>query len=281
MAVKIAPFPVKNSPMSTPLVTLSLPIYNAEPFLAEALLSIKAQTFGDFEVFAVLDGCTDRSEEILMELKDERFVVVKKDRNEGRVPATNLGLLQGHGEFFGRADADDILAPEKLVVQVDFLKNHPDVDIVGTYFDYINERGQQIRKAFPFPTAPEDIREGFKKFDCIGGPVALCRRQRLMDIGGYAEEFYEADDLALWLKCLAAGLRFANIPQVLFHYRLHGQQGSVQQKRTMLRLTNEAYRRYSVQIWGDNAPDVEFGAPLCLRAWSKLKKMIGMKAKRA
>lgn len=267
--------------MPSPLVTLSLPIYNAERFLAEALQSIKAQTFADFEVLAVLDGCSDRSEEILMKLKDGRFIVVKKERNEGKVPATNLALFQGHGEFFGRMDADDVMHPEKLERQVRFLRKRPDVDIVGAYFDHINERGVRIRKAFPFPTTHEGIRDGFRVRDCIGGSVALCRREKLVAVGGYDPLFWVSEDLELWLRSLAAGLRFANLPEVLFHYRRHGAQETARQKTAMFELTNVAYRRHGPLIWGDDAPDVEYGAPLYRRLWRRLKRLFNVEKKRA
>jgi glycosyltransferase involved in cell wall biosynthesis len=267
--------------MPSPVVTLSLPIYNAERFLAEALQSIKAQTVADFEVYAVLDGCSDGSEDILMHLKDARFIVVKKERNEGKVPATNLALFQGHGEFFGRMDADDVMHPEKLERQVRFLREHPEVDIVGTYFDHINEQGLRIRQAFPFPTTHEGIRDGFRVRDCIGGPVALCRREKLVAVGGYDPLFWQSEDLELWLKCLASGLRFSNLPEVLFHYRVHRAQDSTRQKTAMFELSNLAYQKYGPLIWGDDAPDVEFGAPLYRRAWRRLKRLFKLKKKPA
>jgi glycosyltransferase involved in cell wall biosynthesis len=259
--------------MPSPLVTISLPIYNAERFLVESIASIKAQTFTDFEVIAVLDGCTDRSEEILMDLKDERFAVVKKEKNEGKVPATNFGVFQGQGEFFGRMDADDIMHRDKLNRQVLFFREHPDVDVVGAYFDYINERGKRVRKAFPFPTTHEEIREGFRVSDCIGGPVALCRRQKLVDIGGYDPYHWQSEDLELWLRCLARGLRLANIPEVLLHYRVHANQDSLRHRKAMFEGTNAAYRRHGSLIWGKDAPDVEFGAPLHRRVLRKLKRI--------
>lgn len=69
--------------MAVQPLSVKLPIYNAERFLAECIRSIQGQTFGDFEVIAVLDGCSDRSEEILMDLKDERFHVIKHETNLG------------------------------------------------------------------------------------------------------------------------------------------------------------------------------------------------------
>jgi glycosyltransferase involved in cell wall biosynthesis len=266
--------------MSLPRVTLSLPIYNGERFLTEAVESIKGQTFTDFEVYAVLDGCSDRSEEILMSLKDERFIVIKKERNEGKVPATNLGLFQGHGEFFGRMDADDIMHPAKLERQVRFLVEHPEIDVVGAYFDLINERGARIRKAFRFPTAHQAIRGDFRRRNSLGGAIALARRERIVEVGGYDPEFWQAEDLELWLRCLAAGLRFANLPEVLYHYRMHGGQDSVRVRAAILQLTNLAYRRHGPLIWGDDAPEVEFGAPLHRRAWRRLKRIFNVKMRR-
>lgn len=267
--------------MPSPLVTLSLPIYNAERFLAEALESVKAQTLADFEVFAVLDGCTDRSEEILMSLKDERFIVVKKEKNEGKVPATNLGVFQGRGEFFGRMDADDTMHPEKLERQARFLNEHPEVDIVGVYFDYVNEHGKRIREAFPFPAMHEGIRDSFRVRNSMGGAIALCRRNKIAEIGGYNPEFCHGEDLEVWLHCLAASCRFANLPEVLYHYRQHGAQVSIRKHSTVIELTNLAYRRYGPLIWGNDAPAVEFGAPLHRRAWRKLKRLFKAKKKRA
>jgi glycosyltransferase involved in cell wall biosynthesis len=259
--------------MPSPLVTVSLPIYNAERFLAESIESIKAQTFTDFEVIAVLDGCTDRSEEILMDLKDERFVAVKKERNEGKVPASNLGLFQGHGEFFGRMDADDIMHPEKLGRQVRFFHDRPEIDVVGAYFDYVNEQGKQIRSAFPYPTTHEGIRDDFRVRDCIGGPVALCRRQKIADIGGYDPNHWQSEDVELWLRCMARGLRFAIIPEVLLHYRIHSNQDSLRYRKAMLNGTYAAYRRHGPLIWGKEASDVGFAAPLHRRILRKLKRM--------
>jgi glycosyltransferase involved in cell wall biosynthesis len=266
--------------MAAPLVTISLPIYNAERFLAECIESIKAQTFADFEVIAVLDGCTDRSEKILMDLKDERFAVVKKEKNEGKVPATNLGVFQGQGEFFGRMDADDIMHRDKLNRQVLFLREHPDVDVVGAYFDYINKRGKRIRKAFPFPATHEDIRDEFRVQNSMGGAIALCRRNKIIAVGGYDPTFWQAEDLELWLRCLAAGLRFANLPEVLYHYRIHRAQDSVRLRSDILKLTNLAYQCQGPLIWGDDAPDVEFGAPLYRRLLRFLRRLFQVKTKR-
>ena len=257
-----------------PSITLCFPIYNGERFLAEAMRSMQAQTLEDFEVFAVLDGCTDRSEEILMDLKDERFHVVKKEHNEGVVAASNMVIERAAATLCGRMDCDDVMHPQRLEKQAAFLAANPEVDVVGTWFDYIDEQGKTIRPAFEFPARHEEIKEDFRVRTCLGGSTVLFRTERMRAIGGYTDQDPYAEDLNLWLKCLAAGYHLANVPEVLMHYRIHGNQLSKRRQAETWAMTNAAYRRYGRQIWGVDAPDYELGAPLHRRALRKLKWLL-------
>jgi len=257
-----------------PSITLCLPIYNAERFLSEAIRSIRAQTFEDFEVIAVLDGCTDRSEEILIAEKDERFRVVKKERNEGVVAASNLVIGMAVTPFCGRMDADDVMHPRRLERQVTFLADHPDVDVVGTWFDYIDEQGHSVGGAFEFPATHEDIKNGFRVRNSMGGSSVLFRSERMRAIGGYTDQDPYAEDLNLWLKCLANDFRLANIPEVLMHYRVHENQLSKRNQAETWAMTNLAYKRYGRQIWGDDAPVFELGAPIHRRIMKKVKRIV-------
>ena len=256
------------------LVTLVLPIYNMERFLAECIRSIHAQTWTDLEVIAVLDGCTDRSEEILNELKDERFVVIRKDKNEGVTAASNTGLDRARGEFWARMDADDVMDRRRLEKQVAYLRENPEVDIVGTWFDYIDGSGTVVQDAFPFPATHADIKDGFKVRNSIGGPTAMFRTERLRAVGGYDPEFSHAEDLRLFLKCLANGYVINNLPEVLYHYRQHGNQLNRVKHRETMRNTDISYREFGPRIWGKDAPDFHLGDPLAVRAFYKLKRMV-------
>jgi len=260
--------------MSSPAITVSLPIFNAESFLAECIQSILAQTFEDFEVIAVLDGCTDRSEEILMDLKDHRFRVIKKERNEGQVPACNQAIAEARAPVVARMDADDVMDVRRLERQHDFLLEHTEVAVVGTYFDHIDQRGEQVRGAFPFPTTHEGIKEGFRVRVSVGHPTTAYRTAVVRSIGGYSPRFPVALDTGLWLRLLAEGHRFANIPEVLHHYREHGGQVTHRLRREQLQAMNRAYRDYGPLIWGDDAPDVEFGAPLWRRAVRRVRRVL-------
>ncbi len=251
-----------------------LPIYNVERFLRDSVLSIRAQTLTDFEVIAILDGCTDRSEVILNELKDERFIVHKKEQNEGVAAASILGLREASGEFVGRMDADDVMDSRRLEWQVEFLRAHSDIDIVGTWFDYIDEQGRRVRDALPFPQTHEEILHGFRSYMAVGGPTVMCRTNRIRAIGGFDPEFAHAEDLRLMLKALANGLRIANLPEVLYHYREHASQLNRVRRRETHRNSDLSYREFGPLIWGKDAPNPALTAPLVIRLIRKIKRTL-------
>jgi len=261
-----------------PLLTVALPIHNAERFLAECIRSIKVQTFEDYEVIAVLDGCTDRSEELLRDMQDARFLIFKKDQKEGLPSALNWVLAHAATALIARMDADDVMHLQRLERQYEFMAREPSVDILGTWFDYIDENGKFVKKAFPFPTTHEAIRQGFRVRNSIGHPTVMYRTERIRRVGGYSLDFHAAEDLALWLKCLAADLRFANLPEVLHRYRLTGTQATRRRYTELAQMTNLAYVLYGRTIWGEDAPDFEFDLPLGRRVLKKLRRLLRKKS---
>ncbi len=262
-----------------PLLTVALPIHNTERFLAECIRSIRAQTFEDFEVIAVLDGCTDGSEEILRDMQDGRFLIVKKDQKEGLSSALNWVLAHAATPLVARMDADDVMRAQRLERQYDFMLRELTVDILGTWFDYIDETGEFVKKAFPFPTTHDTIKQSFRVQTSIGHPTVMYRTERIRQVGGYPMDFHVAEDLALWLKCLAADLRFANLPEVLLHYRVTEAQATRKRYAELARLSNLAYAMYGRAIWGENAPEFELGLPLGRRVLKKLRRLLRKKSK--
>ena len=252
--------------MPTPPVSLGLPIYNAERFLAEAIASIRAQTFTDFQVIAVLDGCRDRSEEILITSADERFVIVKNEANLGICRTRNIILERTQSPLMAWMDADDTVMTERMALQVAFMNTHPEVDILGARFDSVDERGQLLYPVFPLPTEHEEIKEGFRTFGAVHNAVVMYRTERIRVAGGY-DSFY-AEDFALYLKCLALGYHFANLPQVLLHYRRYSHQIMGRLREPTMRAIDRAYYRYGPQIWGNRAPDIVSG----LTRWHRYRR---------
>src|SRR5882724_9035284 len=132
--------------MSEPVISVVMPVYNAERYLRDAVASILQQTFRDFEFIAVDDGSKDRSKAILDEIAsaDSRLRVVSQ-ANTGIVGALNHGLAVAKGEFVARMDADDFSQPERFAQQVAFLRDHPDCVCLGTAFNYMDARSALIK----------------------------------------------------------------------------------------------------------------------------------------
>jgi glycosyltransferase involved in cell wall biosynthesis len=257
--------------MSDPLVTVALPVYNGGRFLEQTIRSVLAQSLRDFELMIVLDGCADDSAEIVERLRDERFVTVHKPQNEGLARALNTIHQRASAPLIARVDQDDLDEPTRLERQVKFLKAHPEVDVLGTRFDYIDERGQLAGAPKPFPLGHYRIRRDFQRYTPIGGPTCMYRLARILAAGGYREEFNYIEDVSLWLACLARGYRFANLPDVLVHYRMHEAQSSTVNRERMLSERKRAYEIHGPQIWGKRARPLEAKEPKLSRLRRKIE----------
>ena len=117
-----------------PLITIGLPIYNAELTLASAIASIISQTYVEWELLLLNDGSDDASFAIAKSFNDERIVVISDNQNKGISARLNQAVNLARGKYFCRMDADDVAFPGRLEKQVAFLESHPDVDLVASSF---------------------------------------------------------------------------------------------------------------------------------------------------
>ena len=201
----------------SPKVSVVMPFYNAAPFLKEAIDSMLAQTFTDFELILINDGSTDTSDDIVRSYEDSRMVYLVLEKNQGLVNALNRGLDTAAGEYIARMDADDISLPARLEKQVRFLDQNPEVGVCGTAYRYF---GDQDRTESP----PQNHQEAFTylaKNSSIGHPTALIRKS-VLDRHGirYEKEYLYAEDYAFWIK-IGQHARLVSLPEPLLHYRWH------------------------------------------------------------
>ena len=214
-------------------VTVLLPVYNAGSFLGPAVDSVLAQTHADFELLIVDDGSTDGSSEALDGLEDSRVRVLHQ-ANTGLVGALNAGLSATSSEFVARMDQDDLSHPARLERQLDYLVQHPAVAAVGCCYEVMDEAGTMTAVAH-VAGQPEYLRRQlyFRNIFPHGGMVF--RRSAVMSVGGY-REVGPAEDYDLWVR-LAQRYELANVPDVLYRYRLTGTGMSLQsaehQRETM------------------------------------------------
>jgi glycosyltransferase involved in cell wall biosynthesis len=207
--------------MNTPLVSIIMPVFNAEVFLREAIESILAQTYQQWELICVDDGSQDRSVEIVesMARKDRRIRLIRQQHNAGVAEALNRGLKEARGEYMARMDADDVSYPKRLETQVNYLLDHPQVVSLGTFMQEINEEGK-VRGKRRLPTEHKDIIEMMYYAMGQQHPTLLFNRKLIPgDFEWYRSVKY-AEDLDMLFRLIKYGT-FANIPQYLYGYRIH------------------------------------------------------------
>lgn len=258
-----------------PVVSVLMPVYNAERYVGEAVRSILEQTFSDFEFIVIDDGSTDRSGEQLAELAagDSRMRLVRRP-NTGYLRALNEGLAYCSGEFVARMDADDVSLPERFERQIDYLRAHPDCLAVGCGMLRIDADGDPIC-AEPMPTAHEEIvARLLKGLGALPHPGAMIRREAIVAAGGYREAYYGAEDHDLWLRLADRG-QLANLPEPLVKCRIHPENFTfVNEDRTRQVLAAsvaDAYRRRGQPC--PEPPLAELSPPLVgidrSRAWTR------------
>ncbi len=212
-----------------------MPVYNAERYIEEAIESILAQTFRDFEFVIIDDGSTDGSLGVLERYAklDKRIRLVSRP-NTGMVGALNEGLRLSKGEFIARMDADDISLPGRLVSQVQYLSSNADVVCLSGDYEYMDAKGRSLT----FIHLPKEEHEIAR--NALAGCPPLChgcamiRRNALIEIGGYDARLWPAEDVDLYLRLGEVG-RLANLDEVLLRVRLHGE--SVGEKRRELQVS--------------------------------------------
>ena len=121
-----------------PLVSVSMPVFNSERYIAEAIESILAQTYTNFELIIVDDGSSDRTREIIDQFTDQRIIKVYSDQNRGLITTRNLIAGMAKGKYLALLDADDRAFPERLALQVEFLENHQ-ADLCGADHFTLNQ----------------------------------------------------------------------------------------------------------------------------------------------
>lgn len=212
----------------TPRVSVIMPAYNVEKYIAEAIESILNQTFVDFELIIINDGSTDDTAKIIKDYakRDKRIVFINRADNRGFITTLNECLDVAKGEFVAKMDSDDISLPERLARQVEFLDNNPNIGMVGAGLcKFGTENHTYIR---PARVGVVDFMYGCKTTVFMARRNIIEREHLRFDLNYFAAEDYE------FYSRFARYAKIANIQDVLYKYRWHGNNVSVQ-KREMQR----------------------------------------------
>jgi glycosyltransferase involved in cell wall biosynthesis len=224
-----------------PAISVIMPAFNAERFVAESVESVLSQTFKDFELVVVNDGSRDRTAEILDRYRDRRIVRIDHKDNQGLARTLNHGLKAAKGEFVARLDSDDVALPTRLEEQVAFLSRDTGTVIVGSNCEEIDEAGTYIR-TWHYPLDDTDIR-WHTLFHCSFVHSSVMFRTAILRSNGlnYDVKAVYAQDYELWSRLLSYG-RGANIRQPLVKYRTHTRQISQQRLREQNKVRDRVSR---------------------------------------
>ena len=227
-----------------------LPAYNAENFLTECLDSLLNQTFSDFCILAVNDASTDNTGKILetYAAKDARLRVYHLPQNQGEPAVMQFAmdmLNYMNVEYVARMDADDICVPHRFEKQVQYLDEHPEIDILGSNALLFNDgQTDKTTKVSTLPLLDKDIKAHFSLArDNIINPSSMWQHSSIKALGINYAQTATAPDFHMWVQCALHKKTFSNLPEPLLLYRLHPEQESKKQEKI-----SEAVQ-YSMELW--------------------------------
>lgn len=193
------------------LVTVAIPFYNSERYLAYAIQSVINQTYRDWELLLMSDGSSDKSTAIAVEYakKDSRIKLIDDGTNKGLIYRLNQSIAMAKGQYYARMDADDIMAVFRIAEQVAFLDTHPKIDVCGASIMTIDNENRIVGSGFN-----EGKAKGFIHPTVMG-------RTSWFKANPYADWALRAEDFELWSRT-AANSQFYAIGKPLLFYREFG-----------------------------------------------------------
>ncbi|OHV07741.1 glycosyltransferase family 2 protein [Kushneria phosphatilytica] len=214
-----------------PKVTVLIPVWNRERYLAAAIDSVLAQTFEDFELLIIDDGSTDRSLGIARSYADSRIRIVCNETNLGNTATRNRGLALARGQYLALLDSDDVAMPQRLAHQVAFLEAQPSYALIGTTKSLIDANGRAItkRKRWQRAQNAEDIYAQLLFRCCISQPTVMGRTDILQRYR-YDESLMTSQDFDLFIR-LARDYPLYNLGEPLVAVRRHDERISGQHER--------------------------------------------------
>ena len=236
----------------TPQITVVMPVRNGARWLGEAVESVVAQTLSGWELIAVDDGSTDDTPRILgeWERRDRRIRVVRQDAL-GLVAALNRGLTDACALLIARLDADDRAMPQRLERQLHHLYAHPDVALLGSWAQEIDERGTR-RGVLKPATEHEALARILMQSNPFVHSSVTFRTDAVRRLGGFRPAFRAGEDYDLWLR-IAETARLANLPEPLVEYRWHG--GNVTNRNAIRQAFSVRLARRSAQMRRETGRD--------------------------
>ena len=229
---------------AAPAISVLMGVRNGEAYLDEAIESILAQTFADFELIIVDNGSVDGTADIIDRhaLSDRRVRGFRLDR-PGLSRTLNHAAAQARAPILARLDADDVAEPERFAIQHAVLTADPTLAVIGSYALLINERGRALGEIRP-PVGRDSLRAYLAAANPFIHSTTMFRRSCFEQVGGYRVGLRYTEDLDLWLRLAEVG-ELDLIPKVLARYRQHS--GSLMWRQRLRMVLGDTCARGAVE----------------------------------
>lgn len=223
-----------------PLVSVVLPVYNGAKYVREAVHSILAQSFSNYELIIINDGSTDGTLEILEELRrqDSRIVFISRE-NRGLVDSLNEGISLARAKWIARMDQDDIALPQRFERQLYWLEQ-TGADICGSWVKFFGSSDHRVLK---HPQSEEAIKMELLFGSPFAHPTVMMRANLAKQLR-YDKAWEKCEDYDMWERAARAGWRMTNVPEILLLYRQHEAQISTSASSDQRKRAKQVQVRY-------------------------------------
>lgn len=271
----------------TPQISVLLPAYNAERYVAQSIQSVLAQTHEDFELIVVNDASTDSTRAVVLQYDDPRIRLVDNPRNLGIVETLNRAMAMARGRYIARIDADDLCIPTRFAKQKAALDSRPGIVMVSAEMSVLSRGAVRFTRQ-----RPETDLKALRWMLHLGNPVGhssmMFRAEAVQRLGAYMRrEFQYAEDFDFTHRLLAIGDVFI-IPEYLVIYRQHGSNLTVTHRDEMARAAAAVLRRVYEALLQEDCEETAMvtrhmllGEPVTdPAAWRRLRAVLSRLASR-
>lgn len=245
-----------------PKVSIIMPVYNAEKYIEKTINCMLKQTYKNFELILIVDCPTDGTLQTVSEIKDERIHIIRNSYNKGISYSRNCGLKEAKGEYIALMDHDDLAPKDRIEVEVKYLDEHPEIDVVGGGYAKIDSSDKVISCGRTVPLNNPLYIKAQLLFYCPMANGSAMFRKKIVEKYKikYQDGLLGMEDYRFWVECSAYG-KMTNLNQILLYWRQSNSTESWRVRTNMIEDRKKKFaeiQRYALKLNGFTLDDDEY-----------------------
>lgn len=237
-----------------PLVSIVIPVYNAEKYINESIDSCLNQTYQNKEIIVVDDKSTDNTLNILKKYED-KIILIPVEKQNGLGNVINIGIRQSKGKYIARMDADDVMYPTRLEKQIAYLESNPICVAIGGQIDIIDENSNITgHRGYAFDDS--NIKKNMFLFMPFAHPAVTLRKSAIESVGLYPENIWKVEDVKFFFLLSRQG-EYHNISETVLKYRMTFSTQSQSKMVDHFKKTNEV-RKWAITDLGIKPTPIQY-----------------------